>query len=161
MREYKIVNDTIENGNNLYEIIVDRGMSGEDIFNLFTNWHGMQLVTRAMCENLRDCEGFDEFEDDEDDEDLIEESIKVEVQYELNRAWIYDDNDETIGETNFVVPGNWLINFFNDNRKDKYWFIKDFEEFLDMYEPEEDGELIYQAAMKDEVLIEDIGVVIY
>ena len=67
MGEYKIVNDTIENANNLYEIIVERGMSGEEVFNLFVNWHGMCLVTRQMCENLRDCEGFDEFEDDEED----------------------------------------------------------------------------------------------
>jgi len=65
MGEYKIVNDTIENANNLYEIITEREMSGEEVFNLFVDWHGKQLVTRQMCENLRDCEGFDEFEDDE------------------------------------------------------------------------------------------------
>ena len=35
---------------------------------MFTDWHGMQLVTREMCENLRDCEGFDEFDEDEDEE---------------------------------------------------------------------------------------------
>ena len=66
---YKIVTDTIENGKSLYEIIVDRNMSGEEVFNMFTDWHGMQLITKAMCENLRDCEGFDEFDDDEDWED--------------------------------------------------------------------------------------------
>ena len=64
----KIVNDTIENGMNLYEIISNRGMSGEEVFNMFTDWHGMQLVTREMCENLRDCEGFDEFEDEDEEE---------------------------------------------------------------------------------------------
>lgn len=63
---YKITNDTIENANALYEIISDRNMSGEEVFNLFTDWHGMQLVTKEMCENLRDCEGFYEFDDDEE-----------------------------------------------------------------------------------------------
>lgn len=64
----KIVSDTTENAENLYKIIRDKNMSGEEVFNMFTDWHGTQLVTRAMCENLRDCEGFDEFDDDEDEE---------------------------------------------------------------------------------------------
>lgn len=63
---YKITNDTSENANNLYEIIQKNNMSGEEVFNLFTEWHGTQLVTKEMCENLRDCEGFDEFEEEED-----------------------------------------------------------------------------------------------
>ena len=70
---YKIVNDAIENGNNLYEIISDRGMSGEEVFNMFTDYHGMQLVTREMCENLRDCEGFDEFDDEDFDDDVFDD----------------------------------------------------------------------------------------
>ena len=70
---YKITSDTIENGKILYEIIMDRNMSGEEVFNLFVDWHGYQLVTKAMCENLRDCEGFYEFEDDEEYEDEDEE----------------------------------------------------------------------------------------
>lgn len=62
---YKITN-TSENANNLLEIIKEREMSGEEVFNLFTDWHGSCLVTKEMCENLRDCEGFDEFEDDKE-----------------------------------------------------------------------------------------------
>ncbi len=65
---YKITNDTSENANNLLEIIEEREMSGEEVFNLFTDWHGTGLVTREMCENIRDCEGFDEFEDDEEED---------------------------------------------------------------------------------------------
>ena len=67
MSKYKITNDTIENANNLLKIIRDRGSSGEEVFDMFTDWHGTCLVTKAMCENLRDCEGFDEFEEDEED----------------------------------------------------------------------------------------------
>jgi hypothetical protein len=63
---YKITNDTNKNANNLLEIIQERNMSGEEVFSLFTEWHGTQLVTKEMCENLRDCEGFDEFEEEED-----------------------------------------------------------------------------------------------
>ena len=70
---YKITSDTIENANSLYDIISERNMSGEEVFNLFVDWHGTHLVTKAMCENLRDCEGFDEFEDDEEYEDEDDE----------------------------------------------------------------------------------------
>lgn len=62
---YKITSNTAENANNLYEIIQERNMSGEEVFNIFTDWHGSYLVTREMCENLRDCEGFDEFEEED------------------------------------------------------------------------------------------------
>ena len=65
---YKITNDSYENANALLEIINDRNMSGEEVFGIFTDWHGTCLVTKEMCENLRDCEGFDEFEDDEEEE---------------------------------------------------------------------------------------------
>lgn len=66
---YKITNDTCENADNLLRIIISEKISGEEVFNLFTDWHGTCLVTKEMCENLRDCEGFDEFEDDEEDEE--------------------------------------------------------------------------------------------
>lgn len=61
---YKISDRTDENADALYDIIVDKDMSGTEVFNMFVDWHGTTLVTRAMCENLRDCEGFNEFEDD-------------------------------------------------------------------------------------------------
>lgn len=65
---YKITNDTWKNASNLLEIIMKENISGEEVFRLFTDWHGTCLVTKEMCENLRDCEGFDEFfEDDEED----------------------------------------------------------------------------------------------
>ena len=75
---YKISNDSIENANSLLEIIIERNMSGEEVFNMLTDWYGTCLITKEMCENLRDCEGFDEFDDDEeddfdDDEDLEDE----------------------------------------------------------------------------------------
>lgn len=69
MSGYKITNDCSQNADNLLEIIANRNMSGEEVFELFTDWHGTCLITRAMCENLRDCEGFDEFEEDEEEDE--------------------------------------------------------------------------------------------
>lgn len=94
-------------------------------------------------------------------------SITMEMEYELNRAWIIDEEeDEQIGETNFVVPADWLVELYNNDFSkrtncDGNLMYKSFEMFLDIYEPEEDGEFIYQKAIEDGVLKEDLGVVYY
>ena len=87
----------------------------------------------------------------------------MEYEYELNRAWIYDEDENTIGETNFVVPGDWLEKIFDKLNSDGKFICKydHLEDFFDTYEPETDGELIYRQAIKDRVLKEDLGVVMY
>lgn len=89
--------------------------------------------------------------------------MTMNIEYELNRAWIYDDDEDTVGETNFVVSAEWLINTFNklNNEKKFTCEYEDLEDFLDSYEPEIDGELIYQCAIKERKLKEDLGVVMY
>ena len=84
--------------------------------------------------------------------------MRIKVEYELNRAWILDEEEEPIGETNFVVPGQWLKQLFDEHFADEYDSLK---EFTEVYEPEVDGEFIYQEAIKDGVLIENLGVVMY
>ena len=81
------------------------------------------------------------------------------MEYELNRAWIYDEeDDEIIGETNFVVPGKWLKDLYEMYYRDEYG---DFDTFLMLYEPKTEGEFIYKKAITDSVLIEDLGGVLY
>lgn len=89
--------------------------------------------------------------------------VKIECEYELNRAWILDKDEETVGETNFVVFADWLVSTFNKlNNENKFICkYKDFEDFIDSYEPETDGELIYRQAIKDGMLKEDLGIVMY
>ena len=84
--------------------------------------------------------------------------MEIMFEYELNREYIYDDDVEVIGETNFVVPAGWLMELFNKEYADEYDSLDDF---LDAYEPETDGEFIYKRAIEDNVLIEDFGVVMY
>ena len=87
----------------------------------------------------------------------------IEFEHELNRKWIYDNKEEIIGETNFVVPTHWLKEVFNELNNEKKFVCKydDFEDFENLYEPETDGELIYQKAIVDNVLVEDLGIVLY
>ena len=81
--------------------------------------------------------------------------MKIKVEYELNREWILDEEGEAIGETNFVVGGQWLKKLFDEHFANEY---ESLSEFLDVYEPETEGEFIYKTAIKDDVLIEDLGV---
>lgn len=85
--------------------------------------------------------------------------MRIKFECELNRAWVINkETDETIGETNFVVSHEWVEELFNKMYANKY---DNLEEFLDAYEPEVDGEFIYQKAIKDGVLLEDLGIVMY
>lgn len=85
--------------------------------------------------------------------------MKINVEFELNREWIIDEEtEEEIGETNFVVPAKWMKELFDKTYADEY---DSLDEFIDVYEPEVDGEFIYQQAIKDGVLVEDLGVVMY
>lgn len=78
---------------------------------------------------------------------------------ELNRKWIYEEGKEDpVGETNFDVPYTWLEKLYLKRYKKQY---KSFKEFLENYEPEKEGEFIYQEAKKRGKLIEDIGEVRY
>lgn len=84
--------------------------------------------------------------------------MKVEFEYELNREWIYDEDGEAIGEVNFVVPADWLRKLYDRRYVNEY---NSFDDFINCYEPEVDGEFIYQEAIKDKALKEDLGIVMY
>lgn len=72
----------------------------------------------------------------------------------LNRRWLYDNDDEEVGEVNFEVDAAWLKEYWEQNFKDDGTTYSDF---LDVYVPETDGEQIYQAARVAGKLISDIG----
>ena len=75
----------------------------------------------------------------------------------LNREWIYNDvNGDPVGSTDFEVPMEWLLKVYPILFPDG----DPIEEFLDWYTPEEDGERIYQQAVKDGVLIQE-GIAVY
>ena len=79
-------------------------------------------------------------------------------EYELNRAWVLDEDDEIIGETNFAVPAGWLKELYDKTYADEY---NSFDEFMEVYDPEAEGEYIYREAIKDNALVEDLGITMY
>ena len=54
----RITKDTYQNMILLSEIIEEYNLTGEQVLNLFTNWHGTQLCTKEFLENTMECEGY-------------------------------------------------------------------------------------------------------
>ena len=78
--------------------------------------------------------------------------MKIYFELELNRKWLYDDNDEeVIGERNFVIPTNYFYSLMEMFGIDE----EDASDFLNWYDPETDGELIYEFAVRDGAIIEE------
>lgn len=87
----------------------------------------------------------------------------MEMEYELNRAWIYSrGSDEPIGEKNFVVTAEFLCDLWEYFKK-ALGYSQDYtlDDFLTVYEPETDGEFIYQFAKRNGELVEDLGSTYY
>lgn len=82
--------------------------------------------------------------------------LKIEKEYELNRGWVYNDEEDPIGETNFVISEDNLKMIVNI-----LFGPKDFDNFLCVYIPEEDGEKIYSYAKENNMIKEDLGIVLY
>ena len=80
------------------------------------------------------------------------------IEIEMNRGWLTDEDGEAIGEINFVVPATWLIDLFDTHYSSKY---ENIDDFLDVYEPEVEGEFVYQKAIENGTLVEDLGAVYY
>ena len=76
------------------------------------------------------------------------------IELEMNRKWLYNEEGDEIGETLFIVPYKWLMSIYKEHFSERY---TSFEEFLNVYIPEEEGEFIYQKSIEDKVIIEDVG----
>ena len=74
-------------------------------------------------------------------------------EIELNRKYLYDyDEEDAIGERNFVVPAEYFYGLM-----EMFGMIDTNTTFtfLDWYDPETDGELIYEFAVRDGAIIEE------
>ena len=91
--------------------------------------------------------------------------VKINMEIELNRGWILDEDEEEIGETNFVVSLDFLKELWSREEVRKEFGLSyeedDFSSFLDWYDPDVEGQIIYDIAKREGKLVEDIGVVMY
>ena len=78
--------------------------------------------------------------------------IPVTNELQLNRRWEYDNDGETIGQHAFVVTEDYAKKVYEELFADRY---DSFKDFLDVYEPETEGQAIYDKAAADGVLIDE------
>lgn len=118
------------------ERIWELGYSGEEPNPHTDNINQLREYIQALEEKINELNGH----------------TTIKVEYILNRGWVYNKNHDVIGEQNFIVPGKWLRDLYERKYIDKY---ESFENLLDTYDPDTDGEAIYRTAFSDRVLIKD------
>lgn len=79
-------------------------------------------------------------------------NIPVTNEIQLNRRYDYDENDEIIGQQAFVVTEDYARKIYDKLFAHRYG---SFEDFLDAYIPETEGQTIYERAIDDNALLDD------
>ena len=75
-------------------------------------------------------------------------------EIELNRGWIYEDDNEdyeVIGERNFVISASYYYSLMDMLGMDD----SEASDFLEYYDPDVDGKLIYEFALRDGAIVEE------
>lgn len=82
--------------------------------------------------------------------------INFNVEYELIKDRVYDDEIEIVAEYTYVVPAEWLRNLYKEHLIKMFHLEEtDFDDFLDIYDPEIEGTAIYHLAKSQGKIIEE------
>ncbi len=83
--------------------------------------------------------------------------ITFNVEYELTKDVVYNmESNEPMEEYTYVVPAEWLSNLYYEHIVSMFNYDGyDLDEFLDVYDPEVEGTVIYHIATKQRVIIEE------
>ena len=83
-------------------------------------------------------------------------NFTVNVEYELTKEKVYDEGNEVIEEYTFIVPAAWLYNlYYNHIIKIFDYKYHTLDEFLDIYDCEIEGTVIYCIAKSQGRIIEE------
>ncbi len=82
--------------------------------------------------------------------------VEFYVEYELTKEVVYDDDIEIIAEYTYIVSAEWLSKLYKEHLVKMFNCEDlDFEEFLDVYDPEVEGTAIYHLAKSEGQIIEE------
>lgn len=84
--------------------------------------------------------------------------MTIKCELELNRGWVYGNGTahEPTAERNFVINRDYFLSIFPVLFSDE----NDIDLFLEVYEPESDGEKIYRQALEDGQLLDEFESVV-
>lgn len=82
--------------------------------------------------------------------------VTFNVEYELIKDRVYDEDIEIVAEYTYVVPAEWLRNLYTEHLINMFHLEEvDFDDFLDIYDPEVEGTAIYYLAKSQRKIIEE------
>lgn len=81
------------------------------------------------------------------------EPMTIKCELVLNHGWVYENGitHEPTAERNFVISHDYFVSIFSTLFPDK----NDIDLFLEVYEPESDGEKIYRQALEDGQVLDE------
>ena len=82
--------------------------------------------------------------------------LTINVEFELVKEKIYDDDIEVIAEYTYVVSGEWLSETYKNHIVKMFDYEGvSLDEFLDVYDPDIEGTAIYHLAKEEGEIIEE------
>lgn len=82
--------------------------------------------------------------------------LTINVEFELVKEKIYDDDIEVIAEYTYVVSGEWLSETYKNHIVKMFDYEEvSLDEFLDVYDPDVEGTAIYYLAKEQGEIIEE------
>jgi hypothetical protein len=81
-------------------------------------------------------------------------TVNIHIEYILCSKKIYDNDNEVLAEYCFIVDEEWLMHMWNRHFK-KLFGYDDFQEFLDEYDPDYEGQIIYMVAKQHNRIIDE------
>lgn len=94
----------------------------------------------------------------------IKIKIKMNTEVAMNRLWLYDENGEIVGEVNFAISSEFAKKaydayfdkqYFTDTDGNTVKVFKSYEEFINVYTPEKEGNDMYLIALENDAIIEE------
>lgn len=82
-------------------------------------------------------------------------SFNIHIEYVLVNEVFYNDENEIYKEHCFVVDLEWLEHMWNRHFKSLFQYQYSLEEFLNEYDPEYEGQVIYLVAKNQNQIIDE------
>lgn len=82
-------------------------------------------------------------------------TVNIHIEYKLCNEKIYNNDNEVIAQHNFIVDSEWLFHMWRRHFKNLFDWDDTFDEFLDCYDPDYEGQIIYMVAKQQNKVIDE------
>lgn len=72
--------------------------------------------------------------------------FNIHIEYILCNEKIYNNENEVVAKHLFIVDSEWLYHMWKRHFKALFGYDNDLDEFLDCYDPDYEGQIIYMVA---------------